>query len=47
MLTWSALHYTTHSYQDDVGLQMKPYDEVDVHCNGNVKGKGFHKELMI
>ena len=37
LLTWSALRYTPH---------MKPYDEMDVYCNGNVKG-GFHKELMI
>ena len=46
VLTWSALRYTAHSHQDDVGPQMKPYDEMDVYCNGNVKG-GFRKELMI
>ena len=46
VLTWSALRYTAHSHQDDVGPQMKPYDEVDVHRDGNVKG-GFRKELMI
>jgi len=46
LLMWSALHYTPHSSQDDVGPYMKPYDEMDVYCNGNVKG-GFCKELMI
>ena len=46
VLTWSALRYTAHSSRDDVGPHMKPYDEVDVYCNGNVKG-GFRKELMI
>ena len=46
LLTWSALRYTPHSSRDDVGPHMKPYDEMDVSCNGNVKG-GFHKELMI
>ena len=46
VLTWSALRYTAHSHQDDVGPQMKPYDEVDVYHDGNVK-RGFYKELMI
>ena len=46
VLTWSALRYTPHSSRDDVGPHMKPYDEIDVYCNGNVKG-GFRKELMI
>ena len=46
VLMWSALCYTLHSHQDDVGLQMKPYDEVDVHRDGGVKG-GRLKGYMI
>ena len=46
VLTWSALRYTAHSSRDDVGPHMKPYNEIDVYRNGNVKG-GFRKELMI
>jgi len=29
-----------------MGPHLKPYDEMDVYRNGNVKG-GFRKELMI
>ena len=46
LLTWSALRYTAHSHQDDVGPQMKPYDEVDVHRDGGVEG-GRLKGYMI
>ena len=46
VLTWSALHYTPYSHQDDVGPQMKPYDEVDVHRDGGVEG-GRLKGYMI
>ena len=46
VLTWSALRYTAHSHQDDVGPQMKPYDEVDVHRNGDVE-EGKLKRDMI
>ena len=46
VLTWSVLRYTAYSHQNDVGPQMKSYDKVDVHHNGNVK-RGFCKKLMI
>ena len=46
LLTWSALRYTPHSSRDDVGPHMKPYDEMDVYCNGTVKG-GTGKRDMI
>ena len=46
VLTWSALRYTTHSHQDDVGLQMKLYNEVDVHHDGGVE-EGRLKGYMI
>ena len=46
VLTWSALRYTAHSSRGDVGPHMKPYDEIDVYCNGNVKG-GSGKMYMI
>ena len=46
VLMWSALRYTLHSHQDDVGLQMKSYDEVDVHHDGGVEG-GRLKGYMI
>jgi len=44
VLTWSVLCYTAHSHQDDVGPQIKPYNEVDVHHDGDVEGgklKGY------
>ena len=46
MLTWSILHYTAHSYQDDVGPQMKPYDEVDVHRDGGVEGGRLKRDMI-
>ena len=46
VLTWSALRYTAHSSRDDVGPHLKPYDEMDVYHNGNVKG-GSRKKNMI
>ena len=46
LLMWSALYYTSYSSQDDMGPHMKSYDEINVYCNGNVKG-GFCKKLMI
>ena len=46
MLMWSALRYTAHSSRDDVGPHMKPYDEIDVYRNRNVKG-GSGKMYMI
>ena len=46
VLTWSALHYTAHSHQDDVGPQMKPYDEVDVHHNGGVEGGRLKRDMI-
>ena len=46
VLTWSALRYTAHSHQDNMGLQMKPYDEVDIHHDGGVE-EGRLKEYMI
>ena len=46
VLTWSALRYTAHSHQDDVGPQMKPYDEMDVHCNGGVEGGKLKRDII-
>ena len=30
LLMWSVLYYTPHSSRDDMGLYMKPYDEMDI-----------------
>ena len=46
VLMWSALHYTAHSSRDDMGPHLKPYDEMDVYHNENVKG-GSRKKNMI
>ena len=46
VLTWSALRYTAHSHQDDVGPQMKPYDEVDVHRDGGVEGGRLKRDMI-
>ena len=46
VLTWSALRYTAHSHQDDVGPQMKPYDEVDVHHDGGVEGGRLKRDMI-
>jgi len=46
VLTWSALRYTAHSSWDDVGSQMKPYDEVDVHRDGGVEGGRLKRDMI-
>ncbi len=46
VLTWFTLRYTAYSHQDDVGLQMKPYNEVDVHRNGGVEGGKLKRDMI-
>jgi len=42
----SALCYTAHSSQDNVGLQMELYDEVDVHRDGGVEGGRLKRDVI-
>ena len=48
LLVWSALCYTYHSSWDDVGIgpHIKLYDEMDVYCNGTVKGGTGERDMI-
>ena len=46
VLTWSVLRYTAHSYQDDVGLHLIPYDEAIAYLNEAVKGSTSKRDMI-
>ena len=45
VLTWSALHYTAHSHQDDVEPYMMPYDEIVIYRDGTVMGGRLKRDM--